>query len=86
MASKVRLPAVGGNTVADILTARRAPATPRQNAGQPHPRSRSVNPFQALLDAIATIEVPAEAQRVFHGRGGLFPGCEQWSLDYFTPV
>ncbi|MDI1259226.1 class I SAM-dependent methyltransferase [Aquabacterium sp.] len=43
-------------------------------------------PFQALLDAIATLELPAEAQRVFHGRGGLFPGCEQWSLDYFTPV
>lgn len=46
----------------------------------------SVTPFQALLDAIATIELPTEAQRVFHGRGGLFPGCEQWSLDYFTPV
>ncbi|WP_230179859.1 class I SAM-dependent methyltransferase [Aquabacterium sp. CECT 9606] len=45
-----------------------------------------MTPFQALLDAIATIELPAEAQRVFHGRGGLFPGCEQWSLDYFTPV
>jgi len=46
----------------------------------------TVNPFQALLDAIATLEVPAEARRVFHGRGGLFPGCEQWSLDFFTPV
>jgi len=46
----------------------------------------SVTPFQALLDAIATIGLPSEAQRVFHGRGGLFPGCEQWSLDYFTPV
>ena len=45
-----------------------------------------MTPFQALLDAIATIELPLEAQRVFHGRGGLFPGCEQWSLDYFTPV
>jgi 23S rRNA (cytosine1962-C5)-methyltransferase len=45
-----------------------------------------VTPFQALLDAIATIELPTEAQRVFHGRGGLFPGCEQWALDYFTPV
>jgi 23S rRNA (cytosine1962-C5)-methyltransferase len=45
-----------------------------------------VTPFQALLDAIATIELPTEAQRIFHGRGGLFPGCEQWALDYFTPV
>lgn len=43
-------------------------------------------PFQALLDAIATLGLPAEAQRVFHGRGGVFPGCEQWALDYFTPV
>ncbi len=54
--------------------------------GSPSFCSLSVTPFQALLDAIATIEVPTEAQRVFHGRGGLFPGCEQWSLDYFTPV
>ena len=46
----------------------------------------AVTAFPALLDAIAHIEVPTEAQRVFHGRGGLFPGCEQWSLDYFTPV
>jgi 23S rRNA (cytosine1962-C5)-methyltransferase len=23
---------------------------------------------------------------VFHGRGGLHPGCEQWSLDVFPPV
>ena len=27
-----------------------------------------------------------DAQRVFHGRGGLHPGCEQWSLDWFAPV
>ncbi|MBC7700476.1 class I SAM-dependent methyltransferase [Aquabacterium sp.] len=45
-----------------------------------------MTPFQALLDAIATTELPTEAQRVFHGRGGLFAGCEQWALDYFTPV
>lgn len=45
-----------------------------------------MTPFQALLDAIAHIELPTEAQRLFHGRGGLFPGCEQWSLDYFPPV
>jgi 23S rRNA (cytosine1962-C5)-methyltransferase len=45
-----------------------------------------VTPLQALLDAIAHIELPTEAQRLFHGRGGLFPGCEQWSLDYFPPV
>ena len=27
-----------------------------------------------------------DAHRVFHGRGGLHPGCEQWSLDWFAPV
>lgn len=42
--------------------------------------------MQALLDAIATISMPTDAQRVFHGRGGLYPGCEQWTLDVFPPV
>ena len=30
--------------------------------------------------------LPTDAQRVFHGRGGLYPGCEQWALDAFPPV
>ena len=30
--------------------------------------------------------LPTDAGRVFHGRGGLYPGCEQWSLDAFPPV
>ena len=51
-----------------------------------HHRSPLVITPQALLDAIATIELPTEARRVFHGRGGFFPGCEQWSLDVFPPV
>jgi len=44
--------------------------------------------MQALLHAIATMAMPAEpdAHRIFHGRGGLFPGCEQWALDFFPPV
>lgn len=43
--------------------------------------------MQALLHAIAQMaSLPSEAQRLFHGRGGLFPGCEQWSLDAFPPV
>jgi 23S rRNA (cytosine1962-C5)-methyltransferase len=41
---------------------------------------------QALLNAIATMEMPLDAQRVFHGRGGLYPGCEHLSLDVFPPV
>ncbi|RRS03794.1 SAM-dependent methyltransferase [Aquabacterium soli] len=44
-------------------------------------------PYQALLDAIHRIDhVPTDAQRLFHGRGGAFPGCEQWTLDFYAPV
>ena len=42
--------------------------------------------MQALLDAIAQMDISQDAQRVFHGRGGLHPGCEHWSLDFFPPV
>jgi 23S rRNA (cytosine1962-C5)-methyltransferase len=42
--------------------------------------------MQALLDAIARIEPAPDARRVFHGRGGLHPGNEQWTLDAFPPV
>ena len=40
----------------------------------------------ALLDAIASTDLPPQACRVFHGRGGRHPGCERWSLDWFAPV
>lgn len=42
--------------------------------------------MQPLLNAIASMPLPAEAQRVFHGRGGLHPGCTHLSLDFFPPV
>jgi 23S rRNA (cytosine1962-C5)-methyltransferase len=42
--------------------------------------------MQALLDAIATAVMPGDAQRLFHGRGGLFPGSEAWTLDAYPPV
>jgi 23S rRNA (cytosine1962-C5)-methyltransferase len=43
--------------------------------------------LQPLLDTIARMRWPTdEAQRLFHGRGGLHPGCEQWALDAFPPV
>ncbi|MFM1907166.1 MAG: hypothetical protein RLZZ591_843 [Pseudomonadota bacterium] len=42
--------------------------------------------MQALLDAIATMALSGDAQRVFHGRGGLHPGCEHWALDAYPPV
>jgi len=43
-------------------------------------------PVQALLNAIAKMDLSADAQRVFHGRGGLHPGCEHWALDFYPPV
>ncbi|PXW97525.1 23S rRNA (cytosine1962-C5)-methyltransferase [Sphaerotilus hippei] len=39
-----------------------------------------------LLTAIACAPLPTDARRIFHGRGGLHPGCEQWALDAFPPV
>lgn len=42
--------------------------------------------MQTLLDAIAQFELPTDAQRIFHGRGGRFPGCEHLVLDAFPPV
>ncbi|CAM3787019.1 class I SAM-dependent methyltransferase [Paracidovorax anthurii] len=42
--------------------------------------------MQALLDAIAAMPFPQQAQRIFHGRGGMHPGCEQWTLDAYPPV
>jgi 23S rRNA (cytosine1962-C5)-methyltransferase len=42
--------------------------------------------MQALIDTIATMEPTTDAQRIFHGRGGLHPGCEHLALDFFPPV
>ncbi|GAB3186798.1 class I SAM-dependent methyltransferase [Hydrogenophaga aquatica] len=42
--------------------------------------------MQPLLDAISRLELPRDAQRVFHGRGGMYPGCEAWTLDWYAPV
>jgi 23S rRNA (cytosine1962-C5)-methyltransferase len=42
--------------------------------------------MQALLDAIDAMALPHDSRRVFHGRGGLYPGCEHWVLDAFPPV
>lgn len=42
--------------------------------------------MQALFDAIRHMALPGDAQRIFHGRGGLFPGCEHLALDAYPPV
>jgi len=48
--------------------------------------SAAGGPIQPLLDAIAQAEKPGDARRVFHGRGGRFPGCEHLALDAYPPV
>ncbi|MBB4842940.1 23S rRNA (cytosine1962-C5)-methyltransferase [Paucibacter oligotrophus] len=42
--------------------------------------------MQALLNTIATMDLPTDACRIFHGRGGLFPGCEQLALEAYPPL
>jgi len=42
--------------------------------------------MQPLLDAIASTHLPVDAQRIFHGRGGLHADCAHLSLDFFPPV
>jgi 23S rRNA (cytosine1962-C5)-methyltransferase len=42
--------------------------------------------MQALLNAIAQMVPTLDAHRVFHGRGGVYPDCEHWTLDWFAPV
>ena len=42
--------------------------------------------MQALFNAIAQMVPAPDAYRVFHGRGGAYPDCEHWTLDWFAPV
>ena len=74
---------------------RRSPRGPR--APKPRPTQRFSGtiravppalrpPMQPLIDAIAALTPPTDAGRIFHGRGGLHPGCEQWTLDAYPPV
>ncbi|MDT8999493.1 class I SAM-dependent methyltransferase [Paucibacter sp. APW11] len=39
-----------------------------------------------LFDAIARLQAGEDVGRLFHGRGGLYPGCEHLALDVFPPV
>jgi len=47
------------------------------------PQERAID---ALLNAIAQADLLAQAQRIFHGRGGLHPGCEHLALDVYPPA
>ena len=45
---------------------------------------------QPLFDAINSAAISGtckdDAQRLFHGRGGVFQGCENLTLDWYPPV
>lgn len=43
-------------------------------------------PLSPLLTTIASLPLPQDAQRLFHGRGGMHPGCEHLALDWYAPV
>lgn len=46
----------------------------------------SLSPITSLLTSITSLPLPPNAQRVFHGRGGMHPGCEHLALDWYAPV
>ena len=50
------------------------------------PKKPPERAIDALLNAIAQAHLQAQAQRIFHGRGGLHPGCEHLALDVYPPA
>ena len=42
--------------------------------------------MQLFIEAVQQVEFPEDVTRLFHGRGGRFPGCEHLCLDWFSPV
>lgn len=42
--------------------------------------------MQLFTEALQQITLGDEAERLFHGRGGMFHGCEHLCLDWFPPV
>jgi 23S rRNA (cytosine1962-C5)-methyltransferase len=40
----------------------------------------------ALLGALCTFTPSLDATRIFHGRGGFYPGCEHLTVDWYPPV
>lgn len=42
--------------------------------------------MQAFIDFLATAELPDDCRRMFHGRGGRYPGAEHLCLDWYAPA
>jgi len=60
----------------------------QQQQQQQHPAATDAV-YQPLLDAVQHSQITlssTETFRIFHGRGGCYPGCEHLTLDWFPPV
>ncbi|GIU50289.1 class I SAM-dependent methyltransferase [Shewanella algidipiscicola] len=42
--------------------------------------------MQLFVQALQHVTLGDDAERLFHGRGGMFAGCEHLCLDWFPPV
>ncbi|MCE9679560.1 class I SAM-dependent methyltransferase [Shewanella sp. AS1] len=42
--------------------------------------------MQLFVEALQKMSLGEEAERLFHGRGGMYSGCEHLCLDWFPPV
>ncbi|MCL1036598.1 class I SAM-dependent methyltransferase [Shewanella submarina] len=42
--------------------------------------------MHAFIEQLATLELPSDSGRIFHGRGGKYAGAEHLCLDWFAPV
>lgn len=42
--------------------------------------------MQLFLEALQEVSWDQDVARLFHGRGGRYPGCEHLCLDWFNPV
>jgi 23S rRNA (cytosine1962-C5)-methyltransferase len=54
----------------------------------PGSRPNITFPYPDLVESLQSVTIPLgkEATRVFHGRGAMFQGCENVTLDWFPPV
>jgi 23S rRNA (cytosine1962-C5)-methyltransferase len=61
----------------------------RSRRGAQSQHDNDIPQLKPLLESIATSTPTGKdtnTYRVFHGRGGCFPGCEHLTLDWFRPV
>ena len=45
-----------------------------------------LSPIQLFTESLQYTSLGGDVERLFHGRGGLFTGCEQITVDWYPPV